>query len=86
LSLEPPSDVEPAHETAVAALQRSLDAIPGLVSAFSSIQSLDDISAAINGSAFGDAQPRVTAACQELQRLATEEGVSADLRCGTSEG
>lgn len=84
-ALEPPADVQEAHDTALGALQRSLDAIPALKTSFATVQSLDDISAAINGSAFGDTQPRVTGACLELQRLASEGGVTADLRCGADD-
>lgn len=83
-SLDPPDEVASAHDTAVAALQRSRDSIPELIDSFAVAQSLDDISAAINGSTFGDTQPRVDAACRELERLAVDAGLTTDLRCGGS--
>lgn len=84
--LDPPDDLDQLHETAVGALQRSSDAIPDLLQAFTTVQSLDDITAAINGSAFGDTQPRVDAACLDLQGAADGAGIEADLRCGDDEG
>ncbi len=80
--LEPPSDVAEAHDATVAALQRSHDAIPELVTSLRGAGSLGDISELINGSTFGDTQPRLTSACRELQGLAADMGVTADLRCG----
>ncbi len=79
--LEPPERVESAHDVATAALTRSLDAIPDLVAALRGAEKLADISPTINGSSFGDTQPRVTAACLDLERIASDLGVAADLRC-----
>ena len=69
--LTPPAEIAPAHADAVAALTRSLDAIPTLVSALRAAETQGEIDAAVNGSAFGDAQPRVVAACVALEGLAT---------------
>jgi hypothetical protein len=80
--LDPPGDLAEQHETAVGALRRSSDAIPDLIQAFTTVQSLDEIAGAINGSGFGDAQPRVEAACRDLQDAADAAGITADLRCG----
>ena len=80
--LAPPAEIEPAHADAVAALTRSLDAIPALVAELRAAKTQDEIDAAVNGSAFGDAQPRVAAACVALEAHATARGIAADLRCG----
>ena len=79
--LEPPQTVERAHDGATAALSRSLDAIPDLVAALRGAEKLADISSTINGSSFGDTQPRVIAGCLELEGLASDLGVAADLHC-----
>ncbi len=84
--LDPPAEAEVAHDEALAALRRSRDAVPDLLNSFVTVQSLDDISAAINASTFGDTQPRVTAACIELQQVADDAGIEADLRCGADDG
>jgi hypothetical protein len=83
-ALDPPKDAQTAHDTAVAALSRSADAVPPLVTGLHGAESLDDISALINGSAYGDGRPRVTAACLELESVALGLGVTADLSCGES--
>lgn len=84
--LDPPAEAETAHDEALAALRRSRDAIPDLLNAFVAVQSLDDISAAINASTFGDTQPRVIAACLDLEGVAVEAGITVDLRCGSDDG
>ncbi len=80
--LEPPETVEMTHDVALGAWQRLVDTIPDLIAAIRTVDSPDDISVAINASAFGDAQPRVTAACANLQDVASGLGLTADLQCG----
>ena len=80
-NLEPPQQVESAHDAVTAALSRSRDAIPELVAALRGAEKLADISSTINGSSFGDTQPRVIAACLELEGVASDLGVAADLHC-----
>ena len=80
--LEPPSEVADAHDAAVAALQRSHDAIPDLVASLRGAESLGDISELINSSTFGDTQPRLDSACRDLQARAADVNVTVDLRCG----
>jgi hypothetical protein len=83
--LDPPEDVEAAHNEAVATLTRSLDAIPDLVGELRSADSQQEIDEAINGSDFGDVQPRVAAACVALQEVAVTQGITVDLHCGDPE-
>jgi hypothetical protein len=83
--LDPPEDVEAAHNEAVATLTRSLDAIPDLVGELRSADSQQEIDEAINGSDFGDVQPRVAAACVVLQEVAVTQRITVDLHCGDPE-
>lgn len=83
--LDPPSEIEDEHDEALAALQRSLDSIPDLIDALVEADSLASVSETINASSFGDTQPRLAAACRELEAAAAGFGVDADLRCGSDE-
>lgn len=85
-SLEPPEEVEVTHDAALTAWQRLVDAIPDLIMTLEAVDSPDDFSVSINASAFGDAQPRVAAACADLEGLASALGLTADLQCGDARG
>ena len=85
-SLEPPEEVEVTHEAALAGWQRLVDAIPDLIMTLEAVDSPDDFSVSINASAFGDAQPRVAAACADLESMASALGLTADLQCGDTRG
>jgi hypothetical protein len=83
-ALDPPSEAQDAHTNLVAALIRSRDAIPDLVASFIGATSLREVDALITGSAFGDAQPAISAACQSLETIAADEGYPLEL-CGAEE-
>ena len=77
---------EVTHDAALTAWQRLVDAIPDLIMTLEAVDSPDDFSVSINASAFGDAQPRVAAACADLEGLASALRLTADLQCGDARG
>ncbi len=79
--LDAPSDLETEHRAYIVALEASRSGIAQLVSNLTVATTFDDIDRAIAGSGFSDAQPRVVAACNTLQRAIAEEGSVVDLRC-----
>lgn len=81
-ALDPPSEAQAAHTNLVAALIRSRDAIPDLVASFAGATSLRAVDELIVGSAFGDVQPAIRAACESLEAIAADEGYPLNL-CGT---
>ena len=84
--LAPPSELETVHAEWVATLQRAEDAIPELITELRSAATLQAISGIINGSAFGDVQPRVVAACRKVEEAALVLDRLLDLKCGSATG
>jgi hypothetical protein len=81
----PPGDLEGLHDEYLATLQRAREAVPLLITQLREAGTLRDISAVINGSAFGAVQPRVLASCRALQDAAAGLERGLDLHCGSTE-
>lgn len=82
--LDAPSELETDHGAYIVALEASRTGIAPLLSDLSTAATFDDIDRAIASSGFSDAQPRVVAACDSLQRGIAELGPVVDLRCEPS--
>ena len=82
--LVPPAELETVHNEYVATLQRTEDAIPELITELRSATNLQAIGGIINASAFGDVQPRVVAACREVEEAALVLDRRLDLKCGSA--
>ena len=80
-ALDAPSELETDHRAYVTALEASRSGIGPLVSDLAAAATFDDIDRAIASSGFSDAQPRVVAACTNLEQGIEERGPVVDLRC-----
>ena len=80
-ALDAPSDLQTEHRAHIVALKASRSGIAQLLSNLTAATTFDDVDHAIAGSGFSDAQPRVVAACNTLQRAIAEEGSVVHLRC-----
>ena len=81
VALDAPSDLETEHRAYIVALEASRSGIAQLLSNLNVATTFDDIDRAIAGSGYSDAQPRVVAACNTLERAIAEEGSVVHLRC-----
>jgi hypothetical protein len=84
--LEPPAEVETQHDATVAALQRSIAAIPDLVASVANVESALAAGAVVAGSAFAVAEAQADSACADLQAVAGDEGLTVDLHCRLNAG
>jgi len=79
--LDPPDDVAAAHRDFLTAIDAVLAGLPELLDRLSAVTTFDDIDAAVNGSGYGDAQPRFSAACRALETALRDTGTAANVRC-----
>jgi len=80
-ALDAPSSLEAEHRAYLDALAASREGTDALLSDLAAATTFDDIDRAIGSSGFSDAQPRVDAACRELQEAIQAQGPTVDLRC-----
>ncbi len=80
-ALDAPSSLEVEHRAYLDALAASREGTDALLSDLAAATTFDDIDRAIGSSGFSDAQPRVDAACKNLQQAIQAQGPSVDLRC-----
>lgn len=80
-SLVPPAEAQAAHEEIITSARLAVDGIPVVMTKLASIESAGDISAAVAGSPYADAQPRFAAACTGLVTLATQHNLALGLAC-----
>jgi hypothetical protein len=80
--LDPPSEAEAAHESAVEAGNDLLAEFEVANDALQDAASEADLLGIFTGEAFGDASERFTAACVELQGIADENDIDVALNCG----
>ncbi len=81
-SLTPPQAVAEEHDALVDAIGIAVAGVPGTLDALDAAESFDAIDAALGGSVYTDAQPRIVAACDALQRRLRDLGFGGDLGCG----
>lgn len=81
VELRPPSEVETEHHEYLDAMDAVLSGLPSLLDGLTTARAFDEIDAAVYGSGFADAQPRLIAACIGLEQRLTELGATANLRC-----
>jgi hypothetical protein len=75
--LNPPEEVEEAHDEIVEAFEGLLDEIDGLRDAIDDADSFEDL----DTPDFDQADERLTEACTELQELAADNDIDVDLNC-----
>jgi hypothetical protein len=80
-ALDAPASLEAEHRAYLDALAASREGAGALLPDLAAATTFDDIDRAIGSSGFSDAQPRVDAACKNLQQAIREQGPSVDLRC-----
>lgn len=79
--LDPPVEVSADHEDFVASLVVSRSGISPILETLSTATSFEQIDGIIAGSGFADAQLRVRASCEALERAIGTNGMEVDLRC-----
>ena len=80
-ALDPPAQLQTAHEEFVTALELSIAGIGSMVGSLAEAASFREIDETIGGSTFNDTQHRVDAACARLEGALAELGEPADLHC-----
>jgi hypothetical protein len=78
--LEPPSDVEDAHNTAVEQFNTCLDETEDVSGQIDEAESFEDISAILTEST--SSCEDTTASCEALQQVADENDIDVSLTCG----
>ena len=81
-AVEPPTAVATEHRAFLEALSVAVEGLPGLLEAVGGATSFEELDAAIAGSVYADAQPRILAGCRALEAALASKGVPADLHCG----
>ncbi len=84
--LVPPTELADAHEALVGALDVAVAGLAGTLDAITKADSFPALDAALGGSVYTDAQPRVVAACETLQQQLRDLGLGGDLGCRRAVG
>ncbi len=83
-SIDPPPEVEDAHNEIVAAQAEGLELLEELnerAQLVESISDMEDLSAEFAGPVFTDVSDRSEQACLGLQAIADDNGIDVDLEC-----
>ncbi len=81
-ALEPPDEVEDAHNEALEALRDFVAVFQGIIGDdLAKASSFEDLEAAFTSAEFSAADGRLTEACLALERVATDHDITVDLDC-----
>ena len=83
-SIDPPSEVEDAHNEIVAAQAEGLELLEDLnerAQLVESISDMEELSAEFAGPVFTDVSDRSEEACFALEAVADDNGIDVDLEC-----
>jgi len=80
-ALVPPPELASPHDALVSAYDVAVATLPDLLAQVTGADSFDAITRALAGSGYADVQPRIAAACHDLEEQLAATGQPADLRC-----
>ncbi len=79
--LQPPGEVEAAHDEFVSAVTSVRDALPDTRDAVAQADSLSSVRLALTASGFADGQIRWTVSCTALEETVRRQGTGLDMSC-----
>jgi hypothetical protein len=79
--LTPPPEAQAAHDAALETGSAFQEAFQTLVNEGQGVETLDELGAILNSEAFDAADQAFTDACLDLEQIATDNDITADLNC-----